>query len=119
MQQGSYIEGFGSDVEVDLAVKSCEDADVCVVFLGLSQIEPHASQQVGFVVLGADAVQHAQLALHCEDALLLQSQYWQHWPYQAGGIHSKAFHLADVKSDWLTRQKQASCSSSLNFVINF
>ena len=46
VQQGAFLQGRGGDGEIDSAVHACERADVCVVVLGLSAINPKATFQV-------------------------------------------------------------------------
>ena len=37
-QRGAFLEGWGGDGEMDGAAFDCRNADVCIVFLGLSAL---------------------------------------------------------------------------------
>lgn len=46
VQQGAYVEGIGGDGEIDAAVNACAEADLCILFLGLSAIRDHRTTVV-------------------------------------------------------------------------
>ena len=48
VQQGAFLTGRGADYEIDIAVRSCRAADVCILMLGLSTNNPRVVSQVGF-----------------------------------------------------------------------